>query len=445
MLNDDLLAKEPSGSKFRLFDSKDTSDRPAMSRHGSTLHHEAHAVKRGDIANKSTILAELDAFHGHAGKPPAVEFVLVETVTPDVPLLPPISKLGWGGWGFSFGHAACRYTRPDGVQRLVNITKGTGAVGETDLVEFWEAPEDYLFGVRGEAGKGGIFSRPIALIRIPVWDDDAVMAIDYWFKGVMSAYHHGRNSEDSGRRGGSSAVGFNLFAQVIDALAILMPGRQHRRGNCANWTSQALFFAGLLERTHGFPKATFVDLFENLILDAHRAGLPPGAKVTYLRQAPAGRAERTWQVYDYFPMTVAPLMLLKNFMYRDLEAFADAVVEVVEEDDDPEDARPSDDEPEGARPPDDAAAEMVAAKGSRRGYDGPPSPRLVAKIRAGRAFRPSFLRCGPCASGHHIVLIVIGALWICYGWPNLTHPRESMYMARVLFVLLLFVINAILT
>ena len=62
MLNDDLLAKEPSGSKFRLFDSKDTSDRPAMSRHGSTLHHEAHGVKRGDIANKSTILAELDAF-----------------------------------------------------------------------------------------------------------------------------------------------------------------------------------------------------------------------------------------------------------------------------------------------------------------------------------------------------------------------------------------------
>ena len=39
--------------------------------------------------------------------------------------------------------------------RLVNITKGLGTETEGDLVEFWESPEDYIFGVRGERGKGG--------------------------------------------------------------------------------------------------------------------------------------------------------------------------------------------------------------------------------------------------------------------------------------------------
>ena len=141
---------------------------PGLRRTSSFVHHAAHTVSEKDIANKATILDEIDQFFGY-DRPPAVEFVLVETVTPDVPLVPscaPLRSCGWGGWGLSFGHAACRYTMPDGKTKLVNITKGTGEDGEGDLVEFWENPADYYFGVRGEHGKGGVFSRPMALIRV---------------------------------------------------------------------------------------------------------------------------------------------------------------------------------------------------------------------------------------------------------------------------------------
>ena len=138
------------------------------------------------------------------------------------------------------------------------------------------------------------------------WDDDAVMAIDYWFKGVMSAFHGARQREtDPVLERARAAVGFNLFAQVLDACCILLPGQQVRRGNCANWTSQALFFAGLLERTHMFPKATFVDLFENLVLD-HRG---------YLKVVDLGLAKivdgKTWTLCGT-PDYLAPEIILNE-------------------------------------------------------------------------------------------------------------------------------------
>ncbi len=261
------------------------------------------------------------------------------------------------------------------------------------------------------------------------WDDDAVMAIDYWFKGVMSAFHGARQREtDPVLERARAAVGFNLFAQVLDACCILLPGQQVRRGNCANWTSQALFFAGLLERTHMFPKATFVDLFENLVLDQHRRGAEPLAKVVYLRQAAAGRSERAWQVYERFEVTVAPLEFLKNIMYRNLESFADAVVEVAAAG------------PELATPLEDVelvGEDAAAASGAR----GP----LVARVRAGRARKPTWMRCFPFVRYWHFWLLsFFGIFWIKYGFPDRQYPLFCMYLSRVLTVFLILLINAIL-
>ena len=225
-----------------------------------------------------------------------------------------------------------------------------------------------------------------------------------------------------------AAVGFNLFAQVLDACCILLPGQQVRRGNCANWTSQALFFAGLLERTHMFPKATFVDLFENLVLDQHRRGAEPLAKVVYLRQAAAGRSERAWQVYERFEVTVAPLEFLKNIMYRNLESFADAVVEVAAAG------------PELATPLEDVelvGEDAAAASGAR----GP----LVARVRAGRARKPTWMRCFPFVRYWHFWLLsFFGIFWIKYGFPDRQYPLFCMYLSRVLTVFLILLINAIL-
>ena len=272
-------------------------------------------VGDGDVQNKHEFLAEVDRFFGH-DKPPAVEFLLS----------------GDGHMaGFGFGHAALRYTlfsrvgKPP-VSRLVNITMGTGGVGEEHLVSVWEDTSDYVFGTIGNidpaTGRGDNYKKvqsvhkmPICSIRIPEWDDESVAALHHYLRAVRAATKTPRKH-----------VSFSFFQTLLDPWRLRFGLRQTLHGNCSNWTSRALFLAGLLERVHLFPKAIWADLFENHVLGgAPRRKLTRPAEVVYFERAvkQPGRASRR-----AFPSVVSPIYLLRSFMYWRLPPFADAVVTV---------------------------------------------------------------------------------------------------------------------
>jgi hypothetical protein len=70
-----------------------------------------------EIANKSSMLAEIDAALG-VDSPPAVEYLLV--LPPPLYWLPPPFS-GFGLDWNNYGHSAVRYTLPTGEQKVMNI------------------------------------------------------------------------------------------------------------------------------------------------------------------------------------------------------------------------------------------------------------------------------------------------------------------------------------
>jgi|Transcript_81764 hypothetical protein len=218
------------------------------SRRGSRVHHSVSNRGQGDVQNKRTILAEIDAFLGHPDHPPGVDFIFVENVNPDFFLIP---RWFCGGWGIGFGHAAVRFTREDGTQRLVNITQGTGEVGEENLIDIWQEPTDYMFGIRGQKGAGGCFSRSIALVRITDVEPNAIRAIEFYFQSLAAAF-------DSS---GLEHVRYSR-TRCLDFLRWILGMPATQSGNCSEWTSRGLFLANIIERVYMFPKSIFIDMFQ---------------------------------------------------------------------------------------------------------------------------------------------------------------------------------------
>mmetsp|Transcript_32032 Transcript_32032/g.43879 ORF Transcript_32032/g.43879 Transcript_32032/m.43879 type:complete len:373 (-) Transcript_32032:115-1233(-) len=160
---------------------------------------ESFGKEDGDeITNKDTILDEIDScvagvyapfreviekIHGTQvdfGKPPSVEFLFVE----------PYSVLG----KFStnpYGHAAVRYTLR-GEQIVFNIV----GFGETEMVHFIH-PKDYLFGTHewktgNEAG--AIYNRWFHGIRIENVDEREIDTMDFFFRAVQAESRQSRAS-----------------------------------------------------------------------------------------------------------------------------------------------------------------------------------------------------------------------------------------------------------
>lgn len=225
---------------------------------GLRLHHATHAVGPSDVQNKATIDVEISRFLGLGDALPAFEYVFVEEVKPEFSFLPQ-----WllGGWGLSFGHSALCYTRADGVRRLVNVTQGTGDVGEGELVEFWERPSDYTFGVRGAKSKGGIFSRSICVVRVPHWDAHALNSIDLYLRAISESFSSSQHGAHWTKHGS-----YRLCGLPATLRSWLCPGPRHAAGSCADWLSLAMWYAGLLRRPTAFPKAILAELIETLIL-----------------------------------------------------------------------------------------------------------------------------------------------------------------------------------
>ncbi|KAL1523693.1 hypothetical protein AB1Y20_018624 [Prymnesium parvum] len=361
-----------------------------LSAKSPAVHHPTHPVGERDVRNKATIDAEVSTFLGHGGELAAVEFVFVENVLPDFFLVP---RWLCGGWGVGFGHAAVAYRRPDGSRILVNITRGTGEIGEGEMVEFWEAPFDYIYGVRGSRGKGGVFARSFCIIRMHKWDAHAIAAIDNYMLSMMHSF-----------QADARTVSWHHCGKCINLGSWILPFRVRPSGNCSDWVSRALFLAGLLRRPHTFPKAALADMVEEFILNQPKDA--PLAEVVYVRQAEAGRRERKWQKSAVWRSLVAPLYWFKTCIYWDLEPFANAVVDVV----------------------DDAE-----------------SGGLRAVVRAGRARRPRYMRFPIVREHHAIATLIACGVWISpLGYPREETPALAAWLARILLALAFLIVNAVL-
>jgi len=106
--------------------------------------------------------------------------------------------------------------------------------------------------------------------------------------------------------------------------AAVVEGRRARgaAGNCAQWTSAGIKFAGLVKRPRLFPKAILVDLLES----EHRAR-PDNVhvvKYAHVAHAPPYLADYRFKRRAY----AHPLSPLRNAAYADTEAYADVVVAV---------------------------------------------------------------------------------------------------------------------
>lgn len=344
-----------------------------------------------DVQNKNEIEDDVTQFLGHKA-PPAIEFIFVEAVQPEVYLLP---RIICGGWGVAFGHAAIAFTRSDGSRRLVNITHGTGEKDEVEMVDVWESPDDYLFGVKG---RHGIFSRPMAIVRIQEWDQNGVDAIEHSLRAAVAAFHC--TDTWDGRR---SNVAWHQCGSCLAFLSWLGCWGVRRTGNCADFITRACFEGGLLSRPHAFPKAAVVDMLGHLIFDRINQGKAPRAELIYFRQAAAGRAARPHQRFAVWHSIVSPLRFAQSLAYYRLEQFASAIVTVEA----------------------DADGDLQArVLGGRKRY--PLCARRVLK------------------HWHACLVVLTCAMWIAFGYPRAdTAPVTSAYTARVLMACGLLVINAL--
>ena len=127
---------------------------------------------------------------------------------------------------------------------------------------------------------------------------------------------------------------------------------------------------------------------------------PPPLKVVYLKQEAESRKARTWQRRTVWRSWVAPLHLIRNAVYWDLQRFADVVVTV------------------------------------QRTADG----ELRASAAAGRRRRPRWVLW----LKNRYLIAAACAAWILLGWPRDDTPEVAAYLARVLLAFLLVIVNAVL-
>lgn len=336
-----------------------------------------------DVVNKSTIEADISTFLGHQGRSAKFELIFVENVQPSFYLTP---RWFFGGLGPAFGHIAIAFTRPDGTRRLVNIVGGREAEGGREMVEFWERPYDYMYGCQGKAG---IFARSMCIIRVQEWDPRGIEAIELYLSAMRASYRAAR-------------ARWHNCSFLITLCSWLGPSewRLNPSGNCSEWLSRGCFLAGLVRRPHIFPKAALVDLIEQFILE--QPSERPWAEVVYLKQEAEACRARKWQRRTVWRSWTAPLHLLRNITYWDMEPFADAVVQVQRTE----------------------------------------SGELRATVEPGRKYRPRWARW--LVRGHSPLILAMCAAWILHGWPREDRPLHAAVLARMFMALAFIVVNAVL-
>lgn len=259
-----------------------------------------------EIDNKNTILGEIDELLGMT-KPPAIEFIFVEPYASwNLFFIPNV--------GLSrnpYGHAAIRYTLPDGTQKVMNIV---GFKTETNEMVNFIPPEEYFFGT-GKFAEGceqmGVYNRNFVSIRIEDYPAEKIRDLDYYFEKLQRRSHEKRAEY-------SMVMGpvWNFLREWLP-----WPLNIAERGNCAMWTSKGLVEADLLRWPNAWPKSIWVDLYETW-------GGRDRKNVHVVSYRRINQAQLSYGKPLYSPSVVEPLNTLSNLSYINLEKFADVIVEV---------------------------------------------------------------------------------------------------------------------
>ena len=275
-----------------------------------------------------------------------------------------------------YGHVAVRYTTSDGVSRVMNIL-GTYDTDGAHMVNFVE-PSDYIYGTAGWksfAQQGGAYNRDIVGVRVERCAPGAIDAMHAYFKALdLKTQIGGASPSDASARfqlvearlslvasqlpgrldvllrralermrdtteflskgtaarsasGSDSSVGGSAGAERLAEMALVVTevrAVQWIAGNCAQWTSEGIVFAGLLRRSRLFPKSILVELLESEHL---RHGRTKNAHVVVYKHI--AHAPPYLPGYRFMaPAYVHPLSPMRNFVYNDMHRFADVLVEV---------------------------------------------------------------------------------------------------------------------
>eukprot|EP01087_Luapelamoeba_hula_P020816 TRINITY_DN715_c4_g1_i1.p1 TRINITY_DN715_c4_g1~~TRINITY_DN715_c4_g1_i1.p1 ORF type:complete len:407 (-),score=67.59 TRINITY_DN715_c4_g1_i1:33-1253(-) len=255
------------------------------------------------ISNLDDIMQTIDAALG-VNHPPAIEFIFVEPYTSvSIPKFP--------NWGFSnnpYGHAAVRYTLPDGQQILMNIVR------TSDQMVNFMSPAEYLYGTTSfdkGSEQGGVYNRHMIGVRLEEWPPELVQRMHEYYVGLQE-------------RNASHTVKYSLlFSHIFNALSFMVAPFLFlaERGNCARFSSMGLVQGKIVRSPSLWPKSIWVD-----ILETHGRMCPGNVHVVSYE-----RVKHAYHSYglDAKPLSsVAPGQSLGNLLYFNTKRFADVVVEV---------------------------------------------------------------------------------------------------------------------
>lgn len=351
------------------------------SKNSTTLASDFGHRDGSSITNKATILDDVDAALG-LNRPPDLEVLLSDHLTS----VESSASVAMHTLLLRYGHVAVRYTTSDGTTRVMNILGALEAEG-AQMVNFVPPAEYLYgtAGWETYAQQGGAYNRDIVGVRVERCTPGATDALHAYFEALHTRSLVGSSGEAGGGRDTSvGAARFQLVEARLSALSNQLPpllgsallaaldrtrqatdflsrGARLRTtttaaeakpavpatqalgicrklaerspndvrtatwtaGNCAQWTSSGVAFAGLLRRSRLFPKAILVELLESetshgreanchVVVYRHVAHAPP-----YL---PNYRFRR--------PAYVHPLNPVRNVVYANMHAFADVLVEV---------------------------------------------------------------------------------------------------------------------
>ncbi|KJE91653.1 hypothetical protein CAOG_02761 [Capsaspora owczarzaki ATCC 30864] len=271
----------------------------------ATVPGDFGAEGGAEVSNKATLLSDVDGALGRS-KPPALEYILVM----------PFSAVRLGfGYGLSynsFGHAAVRYTLPDGKQVVMNIN-GKGGIG-VPMVQFC-TPEEYFLSTHYSPAseQRGLYNRTMISVRVEHVPEERILAMHKYFQ---------RLEEESRAQRAKFEI---VLSPILNFVRWVLPFDLAERGNCAFWTSKGLKEAGVVQHVSMWPKSIWIDMFENSTRSAGIGGRDNMNVVAYRR---IKHAQLSYGV-DADPIeAVAPLQSARAFLYWNLERFANVVVEV---------------------------------------------------------------------------------------------------------------------
>lgn len=261
------------------------------------------------ISNKDTILSEIDQSLGYK-KPPDLEYILVR----------PYSRLripftGYGINYLTFGHSAVRYTLPEtGQQVVVNIE---GKKEGTNMVQFRD-PTEYFYGTdfKYTGEQLGVYNRAMVTVRVQDVQPEKIMEMHQYFLRLQQDFEKGHKAFYI------LPLHAREFASKIYNKLCSIPMIQY--GNCARWTSEGLQHAGIITHKSYWPKAIWINMFENY----KKTQIKSLDNMSVISHRLIKHAKRKEGITDPVISMVAPFQTFRTISYFNPEKFAHRIIEV---------------------------------------------------------------------------------------------------------------------